>query len=55
MYHSDKYGSMEINTKPADGYQKIHGHLIKDVKHDGHHTSSLVADGHLTKIPLDSI
>ena len=30
-------------------------HLIFDVKHDGRHKARLVADGHLTEIPLDSV
>jgi Reverse transcriptase (RNA-dependent DNA polymerase) len=30
-------------------------HLVFDVKHDGRHRSRLVADGHLTDIPIDSV
>ncbi len=41
--------------KPPDGYRKIRVHLVFDVKHDGHHKSRLVADGHLTEVPLDSV
>ncbi len=41
--------------KAPEGYQKICVHLVFDVKHDGHHKSRLVADGHLTKVPLDSV
>jgi len=41
--------------KPPEGYQKIHVHLVFDMKHDGHHKSRLVADGHLTEVLLDSI
>jgi hypothetical protein len=39
-------------TKP---YKKIRVHLIFDVKHDGRHKVRLVADGHLTDIPLESV
>ena len=42
-------------AKPPDGYRKIRVHLVFDVKHDGRHKSRLVADGHLTEIPLDSV
>ena len=41
--------------KPPDGYWKIRVHLVFDVKHDGCHKSRLVADGHLTEVPLDSL
>ena len=30
-------------------------HLVFDVKHDGRHKAWLVADGHLTDIPIDSV
>ncbi len=40
---------------PPDGYWKIHVHLVFDMKHNGHHKSRLVADGHLAEVPLDSI
>ena len=42
-------------SKPPDGYKKIRVHLVFDVKHDGRHKARLVADGHLTDIPLDSV
>ena len=37
------------------GYKKIRVHLVFDVKHDGCHRACLVADGHLTKVPLESV
>jgi hypothetical protein len=33
----------------------IRVHLVFDIKHDGRHKARLVADGHLTGIPLDSV
>ena len=42
-------------TSPPTGYKKIRVHLVFDVKHDGRHKVRLVADGHLTDIPLDSV
>jgi len=40
---------------PPKGYKKIHVHLVFDVKHDDRHKVQLVADGHLTNIPLESV
>jgi hypothetical protein len=37
------------------GYKKIRVHLIFDVKHDGRNKARLVADVHLTDIPLESV
>jgi hypothetical protein len=41
-------------ASPPTGYKKIHTHLIYDCKHDGRHKAQMVADGHLTDIPLES-
>ena len=41
--------------KPPIGYQKIRVHMIYDVKHDGRHRARMVAGGHLTPAPLESI
>ena len=41
--------------KPPDGYKKIRVRMIYDVKHDGRHKARLVAGGHLTDIPLESV
>ena len=38
-----------------DGFQKIRVHFVYAVKHDGRFKARLVADGHLTKEPLESI
>ena len=37
------------------GYQKIKVHLVFACKHDGHHKGLLVAGGHLTSNPTESI
>jgi Reverse transcriptase (RNA-dependent DNA polymerase) len=42
------------STVPA-GYRKIPVHLVFDVKHDGQHKAHLVADRHLTDVPLESV
>ena len=38
-----------------DGFQKIRVHFVYAVKHDGRFNARLVADGHLTKEPVESI
>ena len=42
-------------ANPPAGYKKIRVHLVFDVKHDGRHRARLVADGHLTPVPLESV
>ena len=37
------------------GYKKIRTHLIFAVKHDGRHKARMVADGHLTDAPAESV
>ena len=39
----------------TDGFQKIRVHFVYAVKHDGRFKARLVADGHLTKEPVESI
>ena len=41
-------------TSPED-YKQIRLHFVFDVKHDGRHKARLVADGHLTNVPLSSV
>jgi hypothetical protein len=43
------------NAPPLTGYKKIHTHLVYDCKHDGRHKARMVADCHLTDIPLESM
>ena len=40
---------------PPKSFDKITVHLVYAVKHDGRHKARLVAGGHLTKTPLDSV
>src|SRR5687767_8516485 len=44
-----------MNATPPPDYKIIRVHLIYDVKHDSRHKARLVADGHLTDIPDDSV
>jgi hypothetical protein len=58
MIQLDEYDCFKDQGKRLDipiGYKKIRVHLIYDVKHDGRHKARLVADGHLTDIPVDSV
>jgi hypothetical protein len=43
------------DASTPEGYKVIRVHLIYDVKHDGRHRARLVADGHLTDLPTDSV
>ena len=40
---------------PPEGYKVIKVRMIYDVKHDARHKARLVAGGHLTDIPTDSV
>ena len=40
---------------PGPGYKKIRVHFVFTVKHDGRHKARLVAGGHLTDTPIDSV
>ena len=40
---------------PPKEYKKIKVHLVYAVKHDGRHKARLVADGHLTATPVESV
>ena len=42
-------------TNAPQGHQIINAHLVLACKHDGHHKARLVAGGHLTPDPVDSI
>jgi hypothetical protein len=46
----DKGHHTKVN--PPSGFEKIRVHLVF-IKHDVRHKARLVADGHLTVIPLD--
>ena len=41
--------------KPPNDYKKINVHLVYTVKHDGRHKARLVAGGHLTGVPVESV
>jgi hypothetical protein len=41
--------------RPSPDYKKITTHLVYAVKHDGRHKARLVAGGHLTDTPIESV
>ncbi len=40
---------------PPEGYKRIRVHLVYDIKHCRKHKARLVADGHLTDVPVESV
>lgn len=48
------YGHKSTNKPPA-GYKRITLHMVYVVKHDGRHKSRIVAGGHLTDTPVESV
>lgn len=48
----DTFHSIGKHTHPPDGYKNICVHLVFTIKHDGRHKARLVADGHLTDLPI---
>lgn len=42
-------------AKPPPDYKRINLHFVYAVKHDGRHKSRLVAGGHLTDTPIESV
>ena len=51
-----KYGTDKKKpTNAPKDYTQIRVHLVFDVKHDGRHKARLVADGHLTSLPVESV
>ena len=51
----DTFKDLGKDGRPPSGYKKFHVHLVFNVKHDTRHKAHLVADGHLTDIPVDSV
>ena len=44
-----------VGLNPGSDYKKIRVHMVHAVKHDGRHKARLVAGGHLTETPIDSV
>ena len=44
-----------MDYRPSNDYKRITVHMVYAVKHDGRRKSRLVAGGHLTDTPIDSV
>ena len=44
-----------LNAAKPNRFKNIRVHFVYDMKHDGWHWARLVAGGHLTDIPVDSV
>jgi len=55
LHEFKTFNDLGKGAKAPEGYRKIRVHLVFDVKHNGWHKSRLVANGHLTEVPLDSV
>ena len=53
-YEKAVYEKNKITNAP-EGHQKIRVHFVFDVKHCGKFKARLVADGHLTKEPMETV
>mmetsp|Transcript_46454 Transcript_46454/g.113150 ORF Transcript_46454/g.113150 Transcript_46454/m.113150 type:complete len:229 (-) Transcript_46454:50-736(-) len=51
----DTFDDLGINIDIPLRYQKIRCHLVYAVKHDGRFKARMVADGHLTETPTESV
>ena len=51
----DTFKDIGKNAPISSDYKKIRVHLVFAVKHDGRHKARLVADGHLTDVPINSV
>ena len=55
LYGYKTFNDLGKGAKPPSGYQKIRVHFVYAVKHDLRHKARLVAGGHLTEPPKDSV
>jgi len=44
-----------VGYNPGSDYKRIRVHMVYAVKHDGRYKARLVAGGHLTETPIDSV
>ena len=49
------FSDLRKNAPIPKGFKRIKVHFVYAVKHDGRYKSRLVAGGHLTDIPIDSV
>jgi len=51
----DTFDDLGKGCRPPERYKRISVHFVYDVKHDGRHKARLVAGGHLTDVPIESV
>jgi hypothetical protein len=51
----ETFKDMGPNWKNPGNYKRINVHFVFAVKHDGRHKARLVAGGHMTETPVDSV
>jgi hypothetical protein len=51
----DSFLDKGVGYKPGPEFKRIRVHMVYAVKHDGRHKARLVAGGHLTETPVDSV
>jgi len=44
-----------VGFNPGSDHKRVRVHMVHAVKHDGQHKARLVAGGHLTETPIDSV
>ena len=55
IHSYETFKDLGKDVLPPVNYKKIKVHFVFDVKHDGRHKARLVAGGHLTDEPDDSV
>ena len=55
LFDYDTFIDKGLGAPIPEGYKKIPCHFVYDVKHDGRYKSRLVAGGHRTDTPIDSV
>ena len=55
IHNYETFKNLGKETKAPEGYKKIRVRFVFDIKHDGRHKARLVAGGHLTDEPEDSV
>ena len=55
LFDYETFTDKGLGAPIPEGYKKIPCHFVYDVKHDGRYKSRLVAGGHRTDTPIDSV
>jgi hypothetical protein len=55
LHEYSTFEDQGLNAPTPEGHTKIPTHFMYDVKHDGRHKSRMVAGGHSTEMPVDSV